>query len=255
MVGDSTRFTRLDSVEEAGGSCSRCSRPAAGARRTSRELGAGGGRELVAGYGAGTRPGSRADMDAYDVVIVGTGPGEAPWRGISPRPESGSSCSSAATGCGASRRTGACTTSSSTTATSRRTPGTTRRGRRSSRRSTTSSAARRSSTGCALPPAQGGLRRASAPRRDLAGLADLLRRARAVLHAGRAPVPGPRRAGRGPDRAAGQRSVPVPAGLARAADPAARRPARGRRASPVPRAVRYPPQRGESPRTAPACAA
>ena len=50
----------------------------------------------------------------------------------------------------------------------------------------------------------GGLRRASPPRRHLAGLADLLRRARAVLHAGRAALPGARRARRGSDRAAGR---------------------------------------------------
>ena len=59
---------------------------------------------------------------------------------------SGSCCSSAATGCRASRRTGTPRTSSSTTATSPRTPGTTPTARASSRRSTTSSAARRSST-------------------------------------------------------------------------------------------------------------
>ena len=81
----------------------------------------------------------------------------------------------------------------------------------------------------ALPAAQGGLRRAPPPRRHLARLADLLRRAGAVLHAGRAAVPGARRARRGSDRAAGERALPVPGGLARAADPAARRrPRRGR---------------------------
>ena len=60
-----------------------------------------------------------------------------------------------------------------------------------------------------LPPAPGGLRRAPAPRRHLAGLADRLRRARAVLHAGRAALPGARRARRGPDRAAGERALSV----------------------------------------------
>ena len=54
----------------------------------------------------------------------------------------------------------------------------------------------------AVPAAPGGLRRAAPPRRRLAGLADLLRRARAVLHAGRAALPGARRPRRGPDRAA-----------------------------------------------------
>ena len=55
------------------------------------------------------------------------------------------------------------------------------------------------------------------------GVADLLRGDGAVLHAGRAALPGARRARRGPDRAAGQRAVPVPGGLARAAHPAALR--------------------------------
>ena len=40
------------------------------------------------------------------------------------------------------------------------------------------------------------------PRRDLAGMADRLRRDGAVLHARRALLPGARGAGRGPDRAA-----------------------------------------------------
>ena len=46
----------------------------------------------------------------------------------------------------------------------------------------------------ALPAAQGGLRRAPPPRRHLAGLADLLRRPRAVLHARGAALRGARRA-------------------------------------------------------------
>ena len=93
----------------------------------------------------------------------------------------------------------------------RRTPGTTSTASRSSRRSTTTSAARRSSTarrctGCA--------RRTSAsspPRRRLARLADLLRRARAVLHARRAALPRARRARRGPDRAPSSAPYPHPA--------------------------------------------
>ena len=97
----------------------------------------------------------------------------------------------------------------------------------------------------ALPAARGGLRRASPPRRHLARVADLLRRARAVLHAGRAALPGARRARRGSDRAARERAVPVPGGLARAAHPAARRRSRGGRLPPVPRAVRDPARRGE----------
>ena len=91
---------------------------------------------------------------------------------------------------------------------------------------------------CALPAAEGGLRRAPAPRRHLPGLADLLRRAGAVLHARRAAVPRARRARRGPDRAAGERAVSAPGRLARAADPAARGPARRGGLPPVPRPVR-----------------
>ena len=75
----------------------------------------------------------------------------------------------------------------------------------------------------ALPPPQGGLRRAQAPGRHLAGLADRVRGARAVLHARRAALRGPRRTRRGPDRAARERAVPLPGALARAADPAALR--------------------------------
>ena len=82
-----------------------------------------------------------------------------------------------------------------------------------------------------------------------------LRRAGAVLHPGRAPVRGPRRPRRGSDRAAGERSVPVPGRVTRAAYPAARgRPRRGR-VPPVPRAVRHPAARSRTCRTAPASAA
>ena len=98
---------------------------------------------------------------------------------------------------------------------------------------------------CALPSADRGLRRASPSRRDLARVADLLRRARAVLHAGRAALRGARSPGRGSDRAAGQCAVPVPGAVARAADPAARRRSRGGRLPPVPRAVRRAAERGE----------
>ena len=85
----------------------------------------------------------------------------------------------------------------------------------------------------AVPPARGGLRRDPPPRRRLAGVADRLRRARAVLHAGRAPVPGARRARRRSDRAAGQRAVPLPGRAARAAHPAAaRRPVAPRACGP-----------------------
>ena len=97
----------------------------------------------------------------------------------------------------------------------------------------------------AVPAAAAGLRRARASRRDLARLADHLRRARALLHAGRAGVRGARSPRRGSDRGAGQRAVPVPGRLARAPDPAARRRSRGRRLPPVPCAVRDQAQRAE----------
>ena len=90
----------------------------------------------------------------------------------------------------------------------------------------------------AVPASQGGLRRAAASRRHLAGLADLLRRARAVLHARGAALPRPRRPRRGPDRASVERAVPASRRVARAADPAARRRPRGSRLPAVPRAVR-----------------
>ncbi len=107
----------------------------------------------------------------------------------------------------------------------------------------------------AVPAAGARLRRAQAPRRDLAGLADRLRRARALLHPGRAALPGARRPRRGPDRPAGVGAVPVPAGLARAAHPAAvRRPGQGR-AAPLPRPVRDHARRGRTRPSAPASAA
>ena len=62
---------------------------------------------------------------------------------------------------------------------------------------------------------------------------------------GRAALRGARRARRGSDRAAGERAVPVPGGLARAADPAALGRPRRRRLPPVPRAVRDQARRGE----------
>ena len=65
---------------------------------------------------------------------------------------------------------------------------------------------------------EGRLQRASAPGRHLARVADQLRRAGAVLHQGRAAVPGARRARRGSDRAAGERAVSASARVARAAD-------------------------------------
>ena len=97
----------------------------------------------------------------------------------------------------------------------------------------------------ALPPAREGLRRAPAPRRRIAGVADRLRRDGALLHAGRAALPGARGAGRGSDGAAVERSVPIPGGLARAPDPAALGRPRRRWASSVSRPLRGDAERGE----------
>ena len=98
--------------------------------------------------------------------------------------------------------------------------------------------------GGALPAARGGLRRAAPPRRHLARLAHRLRRDGAVLHAGRAALPGARRPRRGPDRAARERALPLPGGVPRAADPAARGRPRRRRAPALPRPVRGDAERG-----------
>ena len=82
------------------------------------------------------------------------------------------------------------------------------------------------------------------PRRHLAGVAHLLRRDGAVLHAGRAALPGARSTRRGSDRAARERSVSLPGRLPRAAHPAAVRRPRGRGAPSLPRPVRSDAQRG-----------
>ena len=95
------------------------------------------------------------------------------------------------------------TTCSSTTATSRRTPGTTSTARPFQPQVHYFVGGATKLYGAALYRLRpGGLRRAAPPRRHLAGLADLLRRARAVLHARRAALRGARRPRRGPDRAA-----------------------------------------------------
>ena len=96
----------------------------------------------------------------------------------------------------------------------------------------------------AVPAAAGGLRRASPPRWDLAGLADLLRRPRALLHPGRAPLPRARPARRGPERGPGERAVRLPAGVPRTPHPAAERRPGEARAAPVPPADRGQPRRG-----------
>ena len=67
----------------------------------------------------------------------------------------------------------------------------------------------------------GGLRGAQAPRRHLARVAHLVRGPRAVLLEGGAALRGPRQPRRGSDRAAVEHGLPLPGGVARAADPAA----------------------------------
>ena len=79
----------------------------------------------------------------------------------------------------------------------------------------------------------------------LAGLADLLRRDGALLHAGGAALPGARRSRRGPDRAAGERSLSLPGRLPRAAHPAALGRSRRGRLSALPRSLRGDAGRGE----------
>ena len=130
---------------------------------------------------------------------------------ISRRPASGSCCWNAVAGCPASRRTGRPPTCSWTTATSRRTPGSTSRASRSSRRSTTSSAARRS---CTAPRCTGCGREDFGELRHHDGISP----AWPISYVDMEPyytaaeqmyqVHGVAR--RGPDRAAGERAVPVP---------------------------------------------
>ena len=75
----------------------------------------------------------------------------------------------------------------------------------------------------ALSAAAPGLRGAAPPRRDLARVADLVRRDGALLHEGRAAVRGPRQPRRGCDRGPRQRAVSLPGPDPRAADPDASR--------------------------------
>ena len=107
----------------------------------------------------------------------------------------------------------------------------------------------------ALPSARARLRRAPAPGRPVAGLADLLRRHGALLHAGREPLSGSRRARRGPHRSAGQRSLSAPGRLARAAHPAASRRSGARRLQAVSLPLRHPARRSASRPFPPAFAA
>ena len=195
--------------------------------------------------------------DSYDVIVIGSGAGGGTLvHATGAVGQAVSCCSSAATGCPASRRTGSRRTCSSTAATCRRTPGTTRTARRSSPRCTTTSAARPS---CTAPRCTGCARRTSA---SCSTTTASRRRGRSPTSEmepyythGRAALPGARRARGGSDRAAGERPLPVPGGLARAAHPAAvRRPRRGR-ASPVPRALRRCCSTSATCPTASACAA
>ena len=166
-------------------------------------------------------------------------PAAARWRTGSRRPASGSSSSSAATGCRARSRTGTPRPSSSTTGTSRKDTWYDQDGKAFQPQIHYFVGGATKFYGAALYRLRRArLRRAQAPRRDLAGVADRLRRLRAVLRPGRAALPGPRRPRRGSDRAPVERSLPLPAGLARAAHPAAvRRPDAGR-AAPVPLPLR-----------------
>ena len=189
----------------------------------------------------------RTQMDDYDVIIIGTGAGGGTLaRHLAPSGQADPAARARRLAPARARELVGPGPSSSTTATSRRTPGTTTRASRSSPVSTTSSAARRS---CTAPRSTGCGRRTSASSSHHDGISPAwpisLRRARALLHEGRAALPGTRRPRRGPDRAAGERAVPAPGGVARAADPAARRRPRGRRLPPVPRALRDPARRGE----------
>ena len=77
---------------------------------------------------------------------------------------------------------------------------------RSTRTRTTTSAATRNSTARRCSACASRTSASCAPRRRLAGVADRLRRSRAVLHRGRAPLSGARRARRRSDRALGERA-------------------------------------------------
>ena len=174
----------------------------------------------------------RCEMESTTSSSSAPARAAAPSRGTWRRRASGSCCSSAATGCRASPRTGSRRTSSSTTATSREDTWYDSKGKPFQPQIHYFVGGATKLYGAALYRLRkedfGELQ---PPRRPLACVADLLRRARALLHAGRAALRGARRARRGPDRAAGERAVSVPGGLARAADPAARRRPDGSRAT------------------------
>ena len=100
----------------------------------------------------------------------------------------------------------------------------------------------------AVPPARARLRRGRALRRRLAGVADLLRRPRALLRRGRAALLVHGQRGEDPTEPPALGPVPVPGGLARAAHPAAARRPRAGRPPAVPPAGRRRPGRVAIPR-------
>ncbi len=121
----------------------------------------------------------------YDVIIIGTGAGGGTLAHRLAARASASCCSSAAATCPASPRTGTRRRSSSTAATRRPRSGTTRTASPSTRRAVLRRRQHEGLRRDPLPPARVRLRRGSPPRRDLAGVAALLRRPRALLHGGR----------------------------------------------------------------------
>ena len=162
------------------------------------------------------------------------------------RRASGSSCSSAATGCRANRRTGSPGTCSWTTATCRPRRGTTRHGKAFQPQIHYFVGGATKLYGAALYRLRkedfGELRHHDgiSPAWPISydELEPYYTQAEHALRGARCPR-------RGPDRAAGQRAVSVPRAVARASHPAARRRSRGRRLPPVPCAVRCPAERGQ----------
>ena len=96
----------------------------------------------------------------------------------------------------------------------------------------------------AVPQARAGLRASAARRRCVRGLADHLRRPRALLHPGRAALPRARRTQGRPHRAVDVRPVPVPGDEPRAARRAAVLRPGGGRPPPLPPAPRHHDRRG-----------
>ena len=176
-------------------------RDLAGAVRDGRVPGdePGGGDGRSAADGTDLRDGRRLTALPCDTPSTSSSSGAAPaagrWSRRSRPPAPASSSSNAAASCRARRRTGIPPRSGSTCGTAPRSDGSTaRRGRFSVhallRRRQHEVLGQRP-----LSPADGRLRGGRARRRRLAGLANRLRRAGAVLRAGGAAVPGARRCG------------------------------------------------------------